>query len=392
MHILMIHPHDLLTEPWTIRIIKYAESLVHKGHKVTLAYFPSNYRRKEGLIVRDDLPGGMSCIELKRGKWNLIGNMKKVLQLAESADIIHVQKCIPDAALPALYAARFHNKPLHYDWDDNETWAVRYCEALFFTRTLIALYERVLPGLSTTVSVTSEILHQMALARGAHADRIVRATVGVDIQEFDSMRKSACPFYPQTGNINHWILYVGQLEAGNFGQLIISSFREVVKVRKDIGLLIVGGGFAKAEFENRISALNLADNVFFTGYVPHKNIPSIMAKADIGLACVDDAPLARAGSPIKVLEYMASGLAVVGTAVGEIPQMLEGCGMLVGPGDLHAVRDAVLELIDNPEKRRMLGEKARRRVSEVYNWDRITDNLLEAYNKGIAFIGSPAGL
>ena len=71
-------------------------------------------------------------------------------------------------------------------------------------------------------------------------------------------------------------------------------------------------------------------------------------------------------SPLKVYEYMAAGLPIVASAIGEIPALLEEgeCGMLVPPGDVDALAASLDRLASDAELRRMLGHRARRSARE----------------------------
>jgi glycosyltransferase involved in cell wall biosynthesis len=98
----------------------------------------------------------------------------------------------------------------------------------------------------------------------------------------------------------------------------------------------------------------------------------------------------REGLPIAILEGMASGLALVATAVGEVPKVVEDrrTGILVPPGEAGQLAAALVELLHNPEKRRRLGLAARQLIEEEYSATRMTADYLRVYEEAIAAIGS----
>ena len=121
MNILMIHPHDIYSdiEPWTVRITNIAKEFVNRGHQVKLVYHLLDTNLPlEVAVQRQEY--AFETIPLIRFQRTLIRKINYINQLAEWADVIHFQKCFPHAAIPAVWVAYRHSKPIHYDWDDWE--------------------------------------------------------------------------------------------------------------------------------------------------------------------------------------------------------------------------------------------------------------------------------
>jgi alpha-maltose-1-phosphate synthase len=138
-------------------------------------------------------------------------------------------------------------------------------------------------------------------------------------------------------------------------------------------LLVVGDGPERAALE--------ALGAEVTGAVPHTQVPGLLSTAAIGLApYASDAP--GYFSPLKLFEYLASGLAVV---AGAIPGVSEVVGperaVLVPPGDSEALATAVSELARDEARRIRLGVAGRELVATRHTWDararRIVDVLSE---------------
>jgi glycosyltransferase involved in cell wall biosynthesis len=77
----------------------------------------------------------------------------------------------------------------------------------------------------------------------------------------------------------------------------------------------------------------------------------------------------RGQVPAKLFDAMALGRPVVSTRVSMIPEILEGCGLLVEPGDVAGLGAAIARLLDRPEEARALGDAARRRAVERYSFE-----------------------
>ncbi|HYC89518.1 MAG TPA: glycosyltransferase family 4 protein [Thermoanaerobaculia bacterium] len=91
-------------------------------------------------------------------------------------------------------------------------------------------------------------------------------------------------------------------------------------------------------------------------------------------------------APLKILESMASGTAVVASDVPPVREIIEdrGNGWLVHPERPAELARALRILLDHPEKARELGARARRTIAERFTWERSTDALRRAYRKGVA--------
>ena len=73
--------------------------------------------------------------------------------------------------------------------------------------------------------------------------------------------------------------------------------------------------------------------------------------------------------PAKLFDAMALGRPVVSTRVSMIPEILEGCGLVIEPGDVAVLSAAIGRLIDDPAEAQALGARARERCVERYSFD-----------------------
>ncbi len=379
MRVLMVHPHDIYDplEPWTIRITSLARCLTERGHEVKLAYHIARSDRTPAeLKHRQEFP--FEVIPLVRHMGLGFRKARDLSALGRWADIVHVQKALAHAALPSAVAAFWNRVPLHYDWDDWE--AQIYADTVGIDRhhRRIDRFERVLPHIADTVSVASAALEEQALAMGVAPEDLFDAPVGADLSRFvrggdgEALRAELDLHGPVA-------LYLGQLAGAHAAPLFLEAAALVLPERPDAGFLIVGGGRTLRDLKECADRLGIGHRVRFTGAVPHAEVPRYMDVADVAVATLPDTPQARTKSPLKVVEYMAAGRAIVASAVGEAVRFIGDAGRLVEPGSAAALARAMTELLGDPYRCSELGVAARERLRSNFTWDHTAANLERAY-------------
>ena len=150
--------------------------------------------------------------------------------------------------------------------------------------------------------------------------------------------------------------------------------------RQRWSLRIIGDG---PEMETlRAQAERLGVEADFRGAVAPEEIPTHMAGSAIGVAPYPDLGGLEQQyfSPMKVLEYLAAGLAVVASDVGQIPQLLEEGsqrhGVLVAPSDPTALAAALDDLAASPQRRARMGRDGRLLAEERHSWNRVVTRIL----------------
>ena len=373
MNILMVQRFDLLNVSCARRILAMARELVNRKHKVWIAHFPHPQRRKQIGSLFKHLPEGIQYIELDRRGTSLPANRKKLYEAAHQADLVHLWKCYPDAAVPALWAAFRRGLPVHYDWDDNETGIAREMTGSKWICRIVSMWERRTPRLVETVSVASQALKNKALSLGVPAERIFDAPVGADLSRFVPSAEE-----PRGGP---HLVYVGQLEVASFAEMAVRAFAALAERFPGSRLTIAGGGRKLDAVRALVNAFHLEERVSLTGYISADAIPGILQQSHIALAPFEDNDITRCKSPLKIVEYLAAGLPVVASRVGEVPRMLEGCGLSVPPSDASALAMGVRQLMEHPARRQEMRRAARKRAEEIYNWPATVDNLEKAYKQ-----------
>ena len=142
-------------------------------------------------------------------------------------------------------------------------------------------------------------------------------------------------------------------------------------------LRIIGDGPERAALEEQAAGLGI--EVDFRGAVAPADMPEQLAGSAIGVAPYPDlgGEQQQYFSPLKVYEYLAAGLPVVASAVGQLPQILGELGTLVPPSDPAALATAIDTLAADPVLRGKLGWRGRMQAEEKHSWAGAVDRILD---------------
>jgi glycosyltransferase involved in cell wall biosynthesis len=150
----------------------------------------------------------------------------------------------------------------------------------------------------------------------------------------------------------------------------------VIRVRyPHARLTVVGSGPALAALKHMVDKLDLQEAVIFTGRVDNVRMAMVYRQAHVALN-----PSRVDNMPISLLEAMASGVPIVSTNAGGIPDMIDDgkTGLLVPTGDAHAMAAAALRVLNDPELAGALRE-AGLEAAERYTWRRTCPGLYASY-------------
>ena len=135
--------------------------------------------------------------------------------------------------------------------------------------------------------------------------------------------------------------------------------------RRDVVAALVGTDPASATGRSLAARY---PGVRLAGRVPFDDVPRYLAAADVVAIPQRDTSDTRGQTPAKLFDAMALGRPVVSTRVSMIGEVLDGCGVLVPPGDVAALGQAIGHLLDHPDEAAALGDRARQRCVDRYSF------------------------
>ena len=208
------------------------------------------------------------------------------------------------------------------------------------------------------------------LARyGVSVERIHVIPNGVNVDVF----RPAPSTYREEARAKLLVVYCGRLDPEKNVSTLLETFQGL-DLPPSHKAVIVGNGLEYDRLRNRYGS----ETIIFTGLVSDKDeLIRILQAGDVFVL-----PSGVEGLSIAMLEGMACGMATIATDVGCDAEALEGAGIVIDPRNLESQLNLALKvLIENPDLRRSLGEKARQRVVSRYSLQRNIDQLTRLYQQ-----------
>jgi glycosyltransferase involved in cell wall biosynthesis len=373
---ILYHHRTLADGAEGIHIQEMVEAFTGLGHEVEVDALASGSSRGEGHAgvwarIKRALPGPL--FELAAAAFNVVDYLRFSRRLRVCRpDFVYKRHAIYDIGV--ILASRHAGVPVVLEV--NRPYSLqRYAEfePLYFPK-LAALFERGAVRHSTLVAAVSsplrDFLDDMAGTPGR--TRVVPNGANPERFQFDAEARSR--IRSRFGLADEVVVgWAGILREWHRVDLLLAATAALPGIRT----MIVGDGPDRERLSALAVRLGILDRVIFTGRVSHAQMPDFVAAMDIAVASDDRTGVA---SPMKLLEYMAVGRAVVAPRLANIQDFIEDGvdGALFTPGDPRALADVLSTLASDAARRHAMGTRARRKIEQERNWRRNAEVVLAA--------------
>jgi len=392
VNIVMIGPFAF-TPKGTVsaRVFYAARALVKRGHRVTILMPPYDNLADSGQEWARD---GVQLVNMVIRRVTPITPVTVALAMARRAqakkpDVIHVFKPIGYSGLAEHFLSESSRVPLvldHDDWEGRGGWAdVNPYPRLwrwFFIRQETDSIRR-----ARAVTVASRTLQTQVWGLGIHPARVFYVPNGPDESWRARLQESASQRPQIRAELGvgdaPLAVYAGHIPHGNDLDQALDAMGRLLPTAPDLRFAILGTGDGVPALRADIARRGLDRAVILTGWMDHARVPDYLAAADLAIYPYRDSLINRAKCAGKIVEYMAMGLPIVASRVGQNVEYIEHgtSGLLAEPGDADSFAQMMLAMLSDSQKAKAMGAAARERVWARFDWDRLVVAVEQAYQE-----------
>jgi len=313
-----------------------------------------------------------------RNAWQNVPFARKAREIVENEGIDAIYERFSLYSLAGTWLGRRYALPRIVEV--NAFLTVEQRDKLHFLK-LAELAERYIVRNAPALVVVSQPLVDALVKLGVDPARIHIMPMAVDVSHFRPNREGAAEIRRKWNLEGRYVVgYVGSLSGWHGISLLHDMVKLMRRQRGDFAIFVVGGerGQIKRHRE-RAAREGLAEHLIFAGSVPYQEVPDHICAMDAAL--VPDTNFWTC--PTKIFEYQASGVPAIApkypAVLGAIDDGEEG--LLFEPRDVSGSVACVLRLADDPELRRAMGERARRRVVATHSWQHNVARIIALYEQ-----------
>lgn len=316
-----------------------------------------------------------NTIYLKQNMIFMINAIRTGSQIinAERIDIIHVNNYSP--IIVGSFLSRIYNIPLV------KTIHAVYCATPDFWKKW-SIQDKVSSSLSLlgaplekiTIRLYADAIHTVSNAtkkdimKVNSKSKVIVVPNGVDLSIYDKLELDK--------DYQKLVVFIGRLVVNKNLQVLIDSFREVIKKIPDAKLIVIGAGAMLDKWKKMVSDLGLDLNIEFTGFISEKNKMDILSKCSV-LAL----PSTSEGQPLVALEAFAMSKPLLLSDIEPSYEIVSEAvdGFILPAHDAHKWAEKIILLLSNRQLCQQMGGKGRLKVEKKYSLDSFVENIETIY-------------
>lgn len=236
--------------------------------------------------------------------------------------------------------------------------------------------EKFLYARATHILVNSPAYKEYMIGKDVPEKKITFIPYGTDVDMFNPQVDGSSIRNELGVQEKFVVLYAGALGQANDIDTLLRA-AERLKQYDKIHFVVFGDGKERPRLQNEAERMKLT-NVTFAGVRPKKDMPRVVASADVCLAILQDIPMFRTTYPNKVFDYMAAGRATVLVIDGITRELIESSygGVFVQPNDDEILAETILDLSKNMDIVQQMGQNAREYlVKHLDRRDKLNETL-----------------
>jgi len=384
-----------LPVPFDRRVWLEATTLRRAGYEVSVicpkakGFTPSYERLEDVHIHRYTIPvdarGSLGFVA--EFLWCFVRTLMKSVRVAVRGpgfDVIHA--CNPPETywLIGLLWRPFGKRFLfdHHDLSP-EMYAAKFGKSTGALFAGLMFLERMTFRTADVVITTNESHRQLALDRGhVSTDDVFIVRSGPDLSRLNT--------YPPDSAWKkgkaHLLVYLGEMCAHDGVDYLIravGALRDELG-RDDVHCVLVGGGPHQQAMREYAKDQGVAELCTFTGRVSDDDLCRILSSADVAVDPDPKTPWSDKSTMNKIMEYMFFGLPIVSFDLTETRASAADAAVYAPANDEREMARSIAGLLDDPDRREVMGSYGQRRVREALAWEYSEPPLLAAYERVFA--------
>jgi glycosyltransferase involved in cell wall biosynthesis len=379
-----------LPVPFDRRVWLECKALIAAGYDVTVVCPKGKNDPTDDMVdgvrllkYRPYAPGGGALGFVLEYAYSFLATARLVLRARRDGKFDVLQACNPpDIFWPiARWLRRRDNSRFVFDHHDlcPELYDSRFPGKIELPKRGLLALERATFRTADHVISTNTSYAEIAIRRGNKA--AAEVTVVRTGPDPDRLRRRAAVPELRRGR-QHLVAYIGVMGPQDGVDLAVRAAAHVVHElgREDVTFTLMGGGDSWEELLALRDELGLQDYLELPGRVPDATVLDVLSTAAVGLSPDPKNALNDVSTMNKTMEYMAFGLPVVAFDLKETRVSAGDAAMYVESGDIAAYARAIVELLDDEDKRDAMGGRGRLRVEDELGWPHQRDAYVGVYD------------